>query len=212
MRPLQLRQSLAAVLFGDESPAGRLPFSIPRSVTQLGDYLNFSMVVEPFGRTFVWMRGKGSQQLHEYGFGLSYARFAYSGLALSGTKLPYAATTVDVDVAPSVVVNVSVTYVRRVASDEVVQVYSNWTVADASAMRVPVRQLVGFVRVRGVAPGEKRGASIVLKPKDYALVNSEGERVLPAGSLTLSVGGSQPTAYSAAAGAAPGAAPRVAAG
>ena len=145
-------------------------------------------------------------------FGLSYARFAYSGLALSVTKLPYAATTVDVDVAPSVVVNVSLTNVGSVASDEVVQVYSNWTVADAYTMRVPVRQLVGFVRVHGVAPGEKRGASIVLKPKDYALVNSEGEWVLPTGSLTLSVGGSQPTAYSVAAGAAPGVAQRLSVG
>lgn len=83
-----------------------------------------------------------------------------------------------------------------------VQVYSNWTVGAPSALRVPVRQLIGFVRLRDMIPREHRVVEVAVKPQHYALVNQEGERVLPPGEMTLSVGGSQPTAYSIAAGAA----------
>lgn len=58
--------AFANVYFGAVSPAGRFPFSVPKSVEQLPLYTNFSMVAKPFGRTFAWMKGKGSQQLFEY--------------------------------------------------------------------------------------------------------------------------------------------------
>ena len=41
-----------------------------------------SMVARPFGRTHAWIEGAGSQQLFEYGFGLSYATMRYSGLTV----------------------------------------------------------------------------------------------------------------------------------
>jgi beta-glucosidase len=198
---LETGNAFASILFGESSPAGRLPFSIPATVSQLGDYLNFSMSTKPFGRTFSWMQGSGSQQLHEYGFGLSYGKWAYSKLAISPARLPTTSITAATDAAPPISVVVTVYNHGQHTSDEVVQVYSNWTVHDPSQMRVPVRQLVAFSRLRDVKPGETRTVTIYVRSKHYALVDSRGERVLPEGELTVSVGGSQPTSYSYRAGA-----------
>ena len=49
-------------------------------MAQLPDYLNFSMVAEPFGRTHAWLQGEGSEPRHEYGEGLSFSRFSYHSL------------------------------------------------------------------------------------------------------------------------------------
>ena len=46
---METGNALADVLFGRVSPAGRLPFSIPKDVSQLAYYLNFSMTAKPFG-------------------------------------------------------------------------------------------------------------------------------------------------------------------
>ena len=200
---METGNAVADILFGAASPAGRLPFSIPRSAEQLPDYLDFSMVAKPFGRTFAWLEGEGSQPLHEYSFGLSYTRFAVSDLRLSPSALRPAKTAAEADASPPITVTATLTNQGNRTSDEVVQVYSNWSVHDGTALRVPVRQLVGFVRVHDVAPAEQREVQLTLDPKQFALVDSDGRRVIPAGAMTLSLGGSQPTEYSAAAGATP---------
>ena len=72
--------ALAELLFGETSPSSKLPFTVPVSAAQLPLYTNFSMVARPYGRTFSWIRGNGSQPLYEYGFGLSYSRFSFADL------------------------------------------------------------------------------------------------------------------------------------
>ena len=66
------------------------------------------------------------------------------------------------------------------ASDEVLQVYSSWQVAAGghatpgpaavgTAMRVPVRQLVAFVRLRDLKPAERRAHRFEIKPQQCAV-------------------------------------------
>ena len=62
------------------------------------------------------------------------------------------------------------------ASDEVLQVYSSWQVhatpgpaAVGTAMRVPVRQLVAFVRLRDLKPAERRAHRFEIKPQQCAV-------------------------------------------
>ena len=43
---MEAGNAVTEILFGTASPAGRLPFSIPRSQTQLPDYINFSLVAK----------------------------------------------------------------------------------------------------------------------------------------------------------------------
>ena len=91
----------------------------------------------------------------------------------------------------------SVTNIGNRTSDEVLQCYSTWNlVSGASPIRIPVRQLVAFARLGAVKPGETRKHTFAIRPQQYALVDHQGQRVLPKGTMSLSVGGHQPTDYS----------------
>ena len=190
---IETGNALAELLFGATSPSGRLPFTVPASVAQLPLYTNFSMVAKPFGRTFGWLTGQGSQPMHEYGFGLAYTTFAYTRLSLSTVSARAAAP------AP-IALEVTVTNTGGAESDEVLQVYAAWRPAGgAFDGRVPVRQLVLFRRLAAVPAGGSRVWRGSVATERYALVDRSGKSVVPAGTLTLSVGGHQPTEHSSAA-------------
>ncbi|MDE3104736.1 MAG: glycoside hydrolase family 3 C-terminal domain-containing protein [Acidobacteriota bacterium] len=113
----------ANVLLGKVSPAGRLPFTWAKSLqdypatnpayperssTGVDGKTTFSEGVHVGYR---WFDLKNIQPLFPFGFGLSYTRFAYSGIA----AVPAADGGLDV--------TVTVTNSGTVASDEVPQVY-----------------------------------------------------------------------------------------
>ncbi|HEX9187570.1 MAG TPA: glycoside hydrolase family 3 C-terminal domain-containing protein, partial [Vicinamibacteria bacterium] len=62
--------AVADVLFGDVSPAGRLPLTFDRSLDQLPPFDDYSMAK----RTYRYFDG---EPLYPFGHGLSYSRFAY---------------------------------------------------------------------------------------------------------------------------------------
>ena len=68
-------RAVADVLFGDVSPAGKLPITFPKSLDQLPAFDDYSMK----GRTYRYMT---EEPLYPFGFGLSYSRFEYSELQL----------------------------------------------------------------------------------------------------------------------------------
>ena len=71
---------IADILFGDYSPAGRLPVSVPRSEGQLPVFYSQ-------GTQRDYVESKGTP-LYAFGYGLSYTRFTYSGLELQkGTEM-----------------------------------------------------------------------------------------------------------------------------
>ena len=183
---------IADLLFGSVSPASRLPMSIPKHVSQLPDYLNFSMVAEPYGRSYAWLKGAGSEQAYEYAAGLPYSQFKYHALIIEKA----AGGSDDVNIRVSVT-NVGLENGWTAPTDEVLLVFAAWDVTGQGfSGRVPVRQLVAFARLRQVAPKETRTWTTTVLAKHYALVNSTGDRVLPAGRVTFFVGGHQPTAAS----------------
>ena len=61
--------AVAEVLFGDVSPAGRLPVSVPRQVGAIPAYYNY----KPSGRRLYLAEEPGP--LWPFGFGLSYSQF-----------------------------------------------------------------------------------------------------------------------------------------
>jgi beta-glucosidase len=137
--------AVAEVLFGDTSPAGRLPVTFYESVADLPGFSEYAME----GRTYRYFRGK---PVYAFGHGLSYTRFAYSGLKLSRTHMG-ASDTLDVSV------DVKNTGVR--AGDEVVQLYVRGTAADEKG---PNRSLRGFERV-ALKAGELRTVRFKLVPE-----------------------------------------------
>ena len=72
--------AIAETLAGVNNPGGRLPVTFYASLDQLPPFDDYSMQ----NRTYRYFGGK---PLYGFGYGLSYASFAYSNLRLSSPKL-----------------------------------------------------------------------------------------------------------------------------
>ena len=72
--------AVAEVLFGDYNPAGRLPVTFYRNVSQLPDFEDYNMV----GRTYRYMQ---DTPLFPFGYGLSYTTSVMVRLFLIRTRL-----------------------------------------------------------------------------------------------------------------------------
>lgn len=125
--------AVASVLFGDVSPAGRLPFTWPRHVGQVP-------MVHSHYRTFqpedadkrYW--DEESTPLYPFGYGLTYATVVYSDLRAPSS----------IAVGETAKVAVTLTNTSGVDSDEVAQFYIHQRYGTSTR---PVRELKGFQRV-----------------------------------------------------------------
>jgi beta-glucosidase len=163
--------AVADVLFGDYSPAGRLPVTYYKSIEQIPAFENYDMA----GRTYRYFT---KDPLYPFGYGLSYTSFSYTGLAIPENAVA----------GEKVSVKVKVTNTGKVTGDEVVELYL--TDEKASTPR-PIRQLEGFLRIT-LKPGESRDVEFVLEPRQFSIINTKEKRVIEPGYFTLSVGGKQP--------------------
>jgi beta-glucosidase len=162
--------ALAEALFGDYNPGGRLPVTFYKSVDDLPAFEDYRMTE----RTYRYFTG---EPLYPFGYGLSYTRFEYSNLALSGTQLTEDGTlTVAVDV----------TNVGELGGDEVVQVY-----VSANRPGYPLRQLAAFQRIHIAAKASQK-LTFTLSAAQFTRVLDDGTRVLESGEFTIFVGGGQP--------------------
>ncbi|MDI3283842.1 glycoside hydrolase family 3 N-terminal domain-containing protein [Polyangium sp. 15x6] len=162
-------RAVAEVLFGDVSPSGRLPMSIPRSVGQLPVHFNHPPSAEG---TYV---DESSEPLYAFGHGLSYTRFAYSNLRVPERIRRGEAAWVSV-----VVQNAGAR-----EADEVVLMFVRDVV---SSVTRPVRQLGGFQRVR-LSPGESRVVHFRIPFESLALHDRRMARVVEPGRFEVSIGG-----------------------
>ena len=141
--------AVADVLFGDVSPAGRLPVTFYRSVDQLPPFADYAMK----GRTYRYF---GGDPLYPFGFGLSYTRFEYTDLQVDRTV----ASAQD-----AVQVSATVKNVGSRAGDEVVQLYVRHVQPKIPMARKDLR---GFERVP-LQPGEARRVTFRLTPaRDFS--------------------------------------------
>ncbi len=163
--------AVAQTLSGANNPAGRLPVTFYKDVSQLPNFEDYSMK----GRTYRYFTGT---PLYPFGYGLSYTKFSYSDL-----KVPGAA----VHAGDPVAVQATVTNTGARAGDEVAQLYLSFP-AVAGA---PLRALRGFERVH-LEPGASTQVRFELKPRDLSMVSEAGEPTVPQGTYTVTVGGGQP--------------------
>lgn len=142
--------AVASILFGDASPAGRLPFSWPRHVGHVPMTYSHLRTFEPqnAGRRY-WE--EESTPLYAFGHGLSYASFAYDNLRLDRASIA---------VGEEAVVAVDVTNTSDRDADEVVQLYTHQRFGTSSR---PVRELKGFERVH-IAAGQTRTVEFSIGP------------------------------------------------
>ncbi|MFN8412053.1 MAG: glycoside hydrolase family 3 C-terminal domain-containing protein [Anaerolineales bacterium] len=166
-------RAVADVLFGDISPAGKLPLTFPKSLDQLPPFEDYSMN----GRTYRYMT---KEPLYPFGFGLSYSKFEYSDLQLDKTTLKLGDS-----------LNISLTLRNSGASDsaEVAQLY----LSDLQASSiVPIHHLIGFERVT-LKAGESQIVKFTITPEMMSFYNDEGKLTLEPGQFRLEVGGCSPS-------------------
>jgi beta-glucosidase len=155
---------VAALLFGDVNPSGRLPITFPKREADVpantpAQYPGVNGVATYSEGVFVGYRhydAHGIEPLFPFGFGLSYTSFRLDHLKLSpATGVSHGQVTVHVDV----------TNTGSRAGSQVVQIYVGHP-AD-SAVPEPPHQLVAFTKV-ALAPGQTRHVVLHLDPRAFA--------------------------------------------
>ena len=170
-------EAIAAVLFGDVNPSGRLPVTFPASVAQLprpalpgvetvepdfsghgkpGQTLDIDYNIEGADVGYRWFARKGEKPLYPFGYGLSYTSFERSGLAVTGGAAPKASFTLRNSGA-------------RDGAD-VGQVYL------VETPQGKTRRLVAFSRV-DLKPGEARSVEVPIDPRLLAEWTPKGWKI-----------------------------------
>jgi beta-glucosidase len=163
--------AIAETLSGLNNPAGRLPVTFYRGIEQLPLFEDYSMK----NRTYRYFSG---EPLYPFGYGLSYAHYAYANLKLSKTSL---------GAGDPLAVDLDVTNQSQRAGDEVVELYLNFPAAPGA----PIRALRGFERVH-LPAGTTGRVHLDLSSRDLSLVNASGDRIIVPGNYGLTIGGGQP--------------------
>jgi beta-glucosidase len=191
--------AIADLLFGVESPSGKLPITFPRMVGQIPIYYNHKNTGRPpspestlliddipvrafqtsFGNT-AYHLDAGCDPMWVFGHGLSYVEFEYSNLRTGAAVLrPGENLSVAVDLRNA----------GDRAATEVVQLYVRDLVASVTR---PVRELKGFRRVR-LEPGQSETVEFDLKSSDLSFFGRDNRRIVEPGEFHVWVGGSSAT-------------------
>ena len=174
--------AVADIIFGKESPSGKLPVTFPMSYSQLPPFDDYSMQ----GRTYRYM---SATPLYPFGFGLSYAHFTFSNMKISSPVIKKGQTYQ---------VSAKVTNDGKYTGEEVAQLY----ISDKSGRKdVPFYALKGFKRIF-LKPGESKEVSFTITPEMMKVVNENGISVMDAGKHEIFIAGAVPVARSEALGAA----------
>jgi beta-glucosidase len=163
--------AVAETLSGKNNPAGRLPVTFYKDVTQLPPFEDYAMK----GRTYRYFEGA---PLYPFGFGLSYTTFTYSGLTVPAGP---------VTAGSPVIAEVTVTNTGHRVGDEIAQLYLNFPKVPGS----PLRALRGFQRVH-LEAGASQKLRFELQPRDLSMVTENGVPIVAEGQYTISIGGGQP--------------------
>lgn len=188
--------ALADLIFGVESPSGKLPVTFPKTEGQIPVYYAHKNTGRPpEGKKLIMIDDIplrayqsslgdaaryldiGYEPLYPFGYGLSYTTFEYADLKLKQTKLKLG------DVLD---VSVEVKNSGGFDAEEVVQVY----VRDLVGSRTrPVKELKGFRRI-SLKSGETKKVLFQLNTNELGFHNQEMLYVVEPGQFDIQLGGS----------------------
>ena len=187
--------ALADLLFGVESPSGKLPVTFPKTEGQIPVYYAHKNTGRPpTARKLtllddIPLRARqsslgdaaryldiGYEPLYPFGYGLSYTSFRYANLRLASARAKRSETL-------RVLVDLTNTGSR--AADEVAQLYVRDLVGSLTR---PVKELKGFRRVR-LAAGETRTLAFDVPVETLGFHDLSMRYVVEPGAFRLWVGG-----------------------
>ena len=173
-------EALAELLCGKENFSGRLCATFPVSEEDLPPFGDYEM---EHGRTYMYAE---KTPLWPFGFGLSYTRFAYSGVNAEKTPDGWE-------------VSARVKNVGDRSGEEVAELYLDSAGLDGQ----PKFRLRGFERLR-LAPDEEKICVFRLIEEDFTLYDADGNAKFMPGRYRAFIGGSLPDSRSTELGAAQG--------
>lgn len=169
---------MADVLFGEVTPGGKLPYSIPRHSGQVPVYYamkNGSGYRRTSGGDDSAYLDMPSTPLFAFGRGLSYTSFDYSDLTLGAEHVPNDG---------SVTISVRITNTGEREGSEVVQLYFH---DRATSVTRPYQELVGFKRVH-LEPSASTVVEFEVQMSQLGYVGSSGGFILEPGPIEVWVG------------------------
>jgi beta-glucosidase len=172
--------ALAALLYGDVNPSGKLPVTFPAS---LGDVPAHTAAQWPGQNGTVqysegvnvgyrWYDSQNKAPLYPFGYGLSYTTFSYANLSVGSP-----------DANGNVAVSFDVTNTGSRAGSEVAQVY----VGQPAATAEPPKNLRGFAKV-ALNPGQRQRVTVTLDERSFQAWTTGWQTT--AGSYQIQVGAS----------------------
>ncbi|MDJ0708894.1 MAG: glycoside hydrolase family 3 N-terminal domain-containing protein [Woeseiaceae bacterium] len=192
--------AIVDLLFGRESPSGKLPATFPRVVGQIPIYYSQKNGGKPPSKentvhiddidTFAPQTSLGMSAFHldtcftplfPFGHGLSYTQFEYANIRVSAERIRLGDT---------VMISAELSNRGDVEADEVVQLYTRDLVASITR---PVKELKGYRRVR-LVPGETQTVSFDIHTDDLSFYGRDGKRRVEAGLFHVWIGGSSDAA------------------
>jgi beta-glucosidase len=180
--------AIAAILFGDVSPSGKLPLTFPRTAAEVPTSTprqwpgvnGRSDYSEKLDVGYRWYDATGAQPLFPFGYGLSYTTFQLSHLALTPRKLAGIPRPSDSRVTASV----TVTNTGRRGGAAVIEAYVHQPPDNGE----PPRQLCGFTKV-SLKPGETKRVTLSLSARAFSMYNQALHRwTSPPGIYRILVG------------------------
>lgn len=168
-------RDVAAVLFGEASPSGKLPVTIYRDMEGMPDFTDYSMK----GRTYRFLE---KEPLYPFGYGLTYGRGTVQSAVLLQAP-DYRGLT-----GAEGVIEASVCNQSAVEAEEVLQVYVH---VEGTENEVPNPHLAAFARVH-LGPEEERKVRIKVPAEAFRTVDLSGERKYEGTKALLYVGFGQP--------------------
>lgn len=178
--------AIASVLVGEVNPSGKLPFSFPAKLDDIGAhalhaYPGDGKTVEYKEGIFVgyrWLEREKKKPVFAFGHGLSYTDFTYTDLNLDKEQ---------VEQDGKLIAKVSVMNTGKCAGAEVVQLY----VSDLkSSLPRPVKELKGFKKVY-LKPGETKVVTFTLDKDAFSYYDPAVHSwIVEPGKFELSIGSS----------------------
>jgi beta-glucosidase len=161
--------AVAQALFGDFSPAGRLPITVPRNVGQLPAYY-YAKPSAKRGYLF-----SSNAPLFPFGYGLSYSSFSYDHLRVTPASIP---------ANGNASIEVDITNTGDRDADEVAQLYIR---DELSSVTRPTKELRGFERV-ALKRGETKTVRFHVGPSELQFYDRQMKRTVEPGTFKIMVG------------------------
>jgi beta-glucosidase len=178
--------AIAAILYGDVNPSGKLPLTFPRTANEIPTSTaaqwpgvnGNSTYSEKLDVGYRWYDAHDVQPLFPFGYGLSYTTFKLSDLRVTPEKVDV------VDSKTNVQVDVRVKNTGKREGAEVIQVY----VEQPEKNGEPPRQLRAFTKV-DLKAGQSQSVRLNLIPRSFSIYDPDLHAwKMPSGNYKILVG------------------------